>query len=1220
MLARQHKPFTFFSKPQDLSLEQAKVKLLNQLDFGLFQKDSLKILQIYGNEESSEQWQLFCKHLNSFSGEKAEQMMLMQTAFQCLFQPLEAGELAQLITLSRHLKAVEGRRMLSAILTAEVLEKERILSHYLRIFQLLLDLHEEAGVFKIIEDTLPNLSSLLEKLQITHENYLAKKYPEDNLDGLIQRFAQQSDLVEFPLMMDELQDIKQDYLAIKEITKTLTTMPQSVLQEQIKHYGAVYYRSSQETASDHLSAKHHIIAILTETIRRQYNILPYSTQILSLLALINTPEQLKGRIGQIKTGEGKSTIVAMLSAFMACQGLFVDVVTSSGYLAIRDCKKYQPFYKKLGLSASHISHKEPKQKHFHAQILFGTNTDFEFAFLRDGLYNMELRYSRRFDGELIKRSFEAVIIDEVDNLFLDTALSSAQMGIRDHRDLVWIYQPIWKFVSTQAENVSATPQVIQALRKMMHENLTQNQAQQLAQLKDEHLRRWFNSAHTACFKKQLGQDYIVEAKSDDPNTLEVKIVDYANTGRINEGSQWQHGVHQYIQLKENLPLSRPTKTAASISHPAYFNLYQYILGLTGTMGEAIERKEIQEIYKVASFDVPPHIPSQRKRAADFILNTVKDKWAKILEQIQELKKQKMPVLVLFKTIKESNLFSHYLAEQNIKHQLLNETQREAEDYLVDQAGEPGMITVATNTAGRGTDIRLAPESKKAGGLQMIFTFYPDNLRVEGQGFGRAGRQGQPGRCWMVLSKEDENIKSSKLMSSTLAWDLIAELRHNEYLDDALKTVSDSSEYIPALQYFLNSLRKKYTPLDVCSSWLRVHKSSSQLDNFPDSSYEECEIDFNYSACYQQVLTRLKLDMNSVCVEIDNIMKELHKEINTEISLKAVLDIHEASHQIDKILLQIKPDITPEKLADFSLNLAQISVEIDKILLQFSLKLIDSIETNKLDALLEKCESIRALYKKIDDLIMQFLITSHRYHKKINAAETESFRQKQIDEIKNALIERVKESPKHSIEILNQLRTSRIQDESKQRSECSKQEQLYFSQLQDFFIQMENVYLACQTQEFKTQIIQYCQSYSYVNTNKTQIKLNKSQIKLDETHPEWQILKEITKSMVAQTTQGKDLDWTAFSQPFITVYLTHIRDLWASYYSKLKDALEVDQRESVYKQIEPYLSNPIEMAFAHLDQLLSFGLNKEHGKMQERIQDNIQEMTQEETIETRPRLR
>jgi len=321
------------------------------------------------------------------------------------------------------------------------------------------------------------------------------------------------------------------------------------------------------------------------------------------------------------------------------------------------------------------------------------------------------------------------------------------------------------------------------------------------------------------------------------------------------------------------------------------------------------------------------------------------------------------------------------------------------------------------------------------------------------------------------------------------------------------------------------------------------------------------------------------------VEIDNIMKQLHKDVNNEIAAATELKIHEANNQIVNLLLQITPDITVAKLAELSLKLAQISVQIDNIMQQFSINLIESIDANKIDKLLEVSLKVKPLYKKIDDLIMQLLVTSNRYHKKINAAE--AFNQKQLDEMKNSLIQRTQESPKLSIQILDQLRTSRIQDESKQRSECSHKEQMYFSQLQDFFIKMENVYLTCQTDAFKAQLIQHCQHPSPTASQK--------KITLDETHPEWKILKEITQSMVGQTLQGKEVDWSVFTQSFVTVYLAHVRDLWGTYYSKLKDPLEVDQKESAYQQILPYLSNPIQMALAHLDQLLSVELNMEQEK-------------------------
>lgn len=1060
----ESKSIRFFSQEQSVAKELAddRETLLKQMDFNLFQKQSLQLIKIHDCNEAYLQWQLFCEYVKQLNESKSEKMLLMQTAFHCLENPLEHGELAQLITLTRHLKSLDGLQLIQILLQAKVPKEQRQLSTYLAVFQLLMDLYELPGIYKVVQENLPRLNNLLEKLHVLHNEHIATKYPERNLDTVIERFAKQDDQIQFPLQAEELTAMKRDYIAIKNNLLTLKTLSEATLQENLKNY-AKAWRDNKD-----LSAKLQMIAIITETIRRKNNILPYDTQILSLLALINTPDKLKGRIAQIKTGEGKSTIIAMLAAFMGSQGYFVDIVTSSSYLAKRDCKKYEPFFKALGLSTSNISHQEPKQKHFHAQILYGTNTDFEFSYLRDGLYNTQLRRSRRFDGELIERDFEVVIIDEADNLFLDEALSSAQMGIRAHHNLSWIYEPILRFVRSKKEDIPVTLELINELRGHLTNHIAQKSQkyqEQLTNFSDAHLKRQFESAHTAHFKKQKNKDYLVAFRKDKPSTgsanePEIIIVDYSCTGRTNEGSQWQHGIHQYLQIKENLKPTTPTKTGASVSHPTFFNLYQHVFGLTGTMGEIIERQEIQNIYKVDSFDVPPHHPSLRKRAIDFILPNKIAKWETLLQSINHLKQKGLPTLILFKSIQESNDFSDYLMhgyclnftkaplndksidkntvyveicqgkegsfikytvispeqkrvlgeinqselnidisslttreeqkqllstiltitakrnhtlyKKSVKHQLLNETQREAEDYLVAQAGEPGMVTVATNTAGRGTDIILAPESKENGGLQMIFTFYPDNLRVEGQGFGRAGRQGQPGSCWMVLDETDESIC------------------------DLLK--------------------------------------SKQLNPRTFGEFEE---------------------KNSMIVNFN---------------------VQLAKHMVNQ-----------------SLNTRPISAE-------------------------------------------------------------------------------------PIIHLLNNLRTTRIQQESIKRSECAKQEQLYFGKLQEFFNKMAKVYALVKDNSFKNRVIQHCTSGFY-QTDKL--------LPRDESNPNWTSLEEMAKLLMNQSQQRVSVDWSTFAAQFSETYLRHICSLWGTYYSKLKDPIEIElNREGAFQEVETYLLAPEKMAVSLLCALFS----------------------------------
>lgn len=957
------KPLTFFSKSSsDNGFVESAKKLLFLVDYSQFQESTLALIKQLHSDEATLQWQLFCTHLKSSSDNKAEKLLIMRTAFSCLINPIEQGQLAQLITLMRHLKSVYGVEIFHILLKAEIAnDDEKTLSNYLQISALLIDLHEDKGIVSLVKKSLPKLSVVLESLRKRQSEVFAAKYPARNLDAVIKSFGEKDSLIQFPIEQEELAQLKTDYAALINYLPSLSGVPQSSLELQLKQQASLWREQKNPIA------KQQMLAILAETIRRQYGILPYDTQLIAILALINTPEKLKGRIAQIKTGEGKSTIIAMLASFMAAQGNFVDMVTSSGYLAIRDCRKYQPYFKALGLTASHISHRHPQKSHFEAQILYGTNTDFEFALLRDGLYGTNLRWSRGLDGLLIPRPFDVAIIDENDNLFLDTALNSAQLGITDYGNISWIYSPIFEFVRTKPEDLPINGVLIAELRDSIEAKVNASHRNKLKELSDRHLHRWYQSAHTALHKKKENRDYLLKAsddKSSEEKTdkLEITIVDYAFTGRANQGSQWQHGVHQFLQLKHQLPLTPASKTGASISHPAYFNLYRHILGLTGTLGEATEREEIQKIYQVGSFDTPPTFPSIRKRHTDYLFADKKAKWAALLLEANSLSQRGSPVLILFKTIEESNAFSAYLLQNNTKHQVLNETQKEAEDYVVAQAGESGVITIATNTAGRGTDIIPSPESKAAGGLEVLFSFYPDSLRVEEQGFGRTGRQGQPGGARMMLSMEDETIKE------------LLKMEH--------------SQTIPLKMAIL------------------AHLTNQASSSTPLSA--------------------------------DNI-----------------------------------------------------------------------------------------------------------------------------------------------VAMLKTLRTSRIQTESARRYACSQEEINYFTKLKHFFENMSRLNSVVDSAVFSKSIQDLCASNLY-QEQETPL--------FDPKNPYWTGLQDMATSLLEKQVEGISVDWAAFTGRFKKAFCMHVRDLWASYYSKLRDEIEAPNREAAYSQIEDYLKNPETKAMAIVHSLMASGIH------------------------------
>lgn len=794
--------------------------VFDEVDYALYQEKATTLLGTFHDEISQQQWAVFCKHLNALNDKKAEKFLLQDVVLRCFSNAVSSMELAQFISLAGYFKSAYGVGLYRKLFEAKVPDSKRSLQDYLLVLQLLVDLQDLRGVSTLVDKYLPDLQALFQALQVKQDEYLAARYPKRDIDSVLEHFATVDEITLNPLPKEVLAPFKIDYLAIESTRNDLKALTQDNLKTLF------LAAAKQARATGDRGAKQTMVAIMVETVRRLYKISPYDTQIISLLALLGQDEESKGRIAQIKTGEGKSTILAMLAAFQAAQGNFVDVITSSGYLAARDCEKYTPFFAALGLSASHISHPTPVQEHFHAQILFGTNADFEFARLKDGLNKHKLCYSYPLGETTLKpRPCDVALIDEVDNMLLDTT-GAARIAIPGRESMPWIYHPILNFVVSRLKTGRINQAIIEQLKTYLRAELKDTkQLEETLSLSDAKFARWLKSAQVACYQKKEDRDYLVK---DD-----IQIVDYANTGRISEGCQWQHGIYQFLQAKHGLPIKPESLTGASISHPTYFNLFKKVFGLTGTVGEAIEREEVQQIYGIKSFDVPPHFPSQRKTLPPRILKDMAAQSTAIYERILEMQAAGRPTLVLFESINESKVFSNFLQSKGIGHQLLNETQRESEDYIIARAGQASMVTIATNMAGRGTDIILSPESKEAGGLHLISAFYPDNLRVEGQGDGRSGRQGEPGSCEKILHKGDLRIcalLSNILMDvRILNWLALKSSEEeinflNQLRSEKIQTESNERRYaakLEALFYtclneFFGKLQSVYDVLDVAT--------------------------------------------------------------------------------------------------------------------------------------------------------------------------------------------------------------------------------------------------------------------------------------------------------------------------------------------------------------------------------------------------------------------
>jgi preprotein translocase subunit SecA len=628
---------------------------------------------------------------------------------------------------------------------------EKTLEFLIAIAELTIELQDPAKVAPFIEQYKKGELSLKQvycaiekvKLQLNRD-----KYPEEKLDKVIAAFRSTG--------VKNVDQLTIDYKAIVKLAddNDFANASTETLKAQLETL-----RADLQLANPDKQNILRFIAITRETIKRQFGIFPYNTQIITLLALLDNPAELKGRIAQMNTGEGKSTVIAMLSALLAFQGKQVDIITSAGSLAQRDQAKYADFYDFFGLTSSAVpddQHVTPQD--FKAQIVYGTNTDFEFALLRDYLDGTKYLAGRKFD---------CVIVDELDNLFIDLAGNSARISIPDPQPKKWLYPIIYGFIVTNcpAQYPREVPdRWIEEIRNILASHQQGKYAEYVATIEDIEISNWIQSAIEARFMLEEDWHYHIKPVRKvvaDEETFEddIVIVDWENTGVLAEGCRWPH-THQFLEEKHGLAIEDPSLTGASISHPVFFALYDKIFGLTGTIGSPEERAEIREIYQTDSFDVPPHRIPRREPLDHSYTDTKNEQHAAILEDIKTRQTEKRSSLILVKNIKESEQLAKYLRDRGISLQLHNGLQSPAESALIiDQAGEPGMVTIATNTAGRGTDIVLSADTIASGGLHVIFGFYPKNTRVEQQGFGRAGRQGQPGTCRMIVCEEDEHAKA-----------------------------------------------------------------------------------------------------------------------------------------------------------------------------------------------------------------------------------------------------------------------------------------------------------------------------------------------------------------------------------------------------------------------------------------------------------------------------
>jgi len=454
----------------------------------------------------------------------------------------------------------------------------------------------------------------------------------------------------------------------------------------------------------------------------------------------------EGKIAEMKTGEGK-TLMATLPVYLnALEGKGVHVVTVNDYLATRDSEWMGTVYKFLGLSVGMIYHDIPEEERkaaYSCDVLYGTNNEFGFDYLRDNM-----KFSKE---QMVQRDLNFGIIDEVDNILIDEArtpliISGPAEESTDKYYKVNKLVPSLKkeehyTIDEKARTASLTEEGIAKIEKDLNiENLYDP-----ANIETLHCLNQAVKAH-GIFKNEV--DYVVRDG-------EVIIIDEF-TGRMMNGRRYSDGLHQALEAKEGVNIENENQTLASITFQNYFRMYQKLAGMTGTADT--EAEEFMSIYKLEVVVVPTNRPMIREDHPDVIYRTEKEKFNAVIEEIRELNEISRPVLVGTISIEKSELLSKKLKKYGIKHNVLNAKHHEKEAEIISQAGQPNAVTIATNMAGRGTDIVLGEGIPELGGLHILGTERHESRRIDNQLRGRSGRQGDKGSSRFFLCLEDDLLR------------------------------------------------------------------------------------------------------------------------------------------------------------------------------------------------------------------------------------------------------------------------------------------------------------------------------------------------------------------------------------------------------------------------------------------------------------------------------
>ncbi|RPF54369.1 preprotein translocase subunit SecA [Aquisalibacillus elongatus] len=480
-------------------------------------------------------------------------------------------------------------------------------------------------------------------------------------------------------------------------------------------------------------------AVVRESADRVLGLRPYYVQLIGAIALHH------GDIAEMKTGEGKTLASTMPAYLNAITGKGVHIITVNDYLADRDSREMGELYEWLGLTVGLNTNelsKDEKREAYATDITYGTNNEFGFDYLRD---NMVL-----YKDKMVQRDLHFAIVDEVDSILIDEARTPLIISGSQKRSQT-NYMQADSFMRTLNEDDYSFDEKTRNVQ-LTESGITKAEnyfnIENLYDLNNVTLTHHINQALRSHVVMQRDQDYVVQDG-------EVVIVDQF-TGRLMKGRRYSDGLHQAIEAKEGLQIQKESMTLATITFQNFFRMYDKLSGMTGTA--KTEEEEFRNIYNMSVVAIPTNKPIIRKDYADLIYQSTEGKYKALVQDIKERYEKGQPVLVGTVAVETSELISQMLKKAGVKHNVLNAKNHFSEAEIIQEAGEKGSVTIATNMAGRGTDIKLGDGVVDLGGLAVIGTERHESRRIDNQLRGRSGRQGDPGESQFYLSMEDELMR------------------------------------------------------------------------------------------------------------------------------------------------------------------------------------------------------------------------------------------------------------------------------------------------------------------------------------------------------------------------------------------------------------------------------------------------------------------------------